>query len=94
VKNLKRNFFAFYLIFSEDWFPEGKQNIQAGHLKEALVASLNPWTVYHLRLFAENQLGKSKEGKVLQVNSIKNYRRGAGFTNTLSTSLQAARAGK
>ena len=55
------------LFITEDWYPEGKQNIQAGHLKEALVPSLNPWTVYHLRMFAENQLGKSKEGKVVQV---------------------------
>ena len=64
----KRSSKKFYLIFSEEWFPEGKQNIQAGHLKEATVSSLNPWTVYQLRLFAENQLGKSKEGKVLQVS--------------------------
>jgi hypothetical protein len=64
---LVQNFHCDTLSFSEDWYPEGKQNIQDGTLKEVLVSSLNPWTVYHLRLFAENQLGKSKEGKVLQV---------------------------
>ncbi len=59
---------VFVCLLAEDWYPEGKQNIQVGHLREALIPSLNPWTFYHLRLFAENQLGKSKEGKVLQVN--------------------------
>ena len=37
-------------------------------MTETLVTNLRPWTVYHLRVFAENQLGKSKDGKVLQVN--------------------------
>ena len=58
-----------YSIFSEEWFPEGKQNILPGPISETLVPGLRPWTVYHLRLFAENQLGKSKEGKVLQVRN-------------------------
>ena len=53
----------------EEWFPEGKQNILPGPIIETLVPGLRPWTVYHLRLFAENQLGKSKEGKVLQVGT-------------------------
>ena len=34
---------------------------------ESVVTGLRPWAVYQLRVFAENQLGKSKEGKVLQV---------------------------
>ena len=55
--------------FVEEWFPEGKQNILPGPISETLVPGLRPWTVYHLRLFAENQLGKSKEGKVLQVKN-------------------------
>lgn len=54
---------------NEDWFPEGKQTILSGLAKDTLVTGLRPWTVYHLRVFAENQLGKSKEGKVLQVKS-------------------------
>ena len=56
--------------FVEEWFPEGKQNILPGPISETLVPGLRPWTVYHLRLFAENQLGKSKEGKVLQVKTF------------------------
>lgn len=51
----------------EEWFPQGKQNILPGLMSETLVTNLRPWTVYHLRVFAENQLGKSKDGKVLQV---------------------------
>ncbi|CAB4064419.1 DSCAM [Lepeophtheirus salmonis] len=51
---------------SENWYPEGKQNILPGVMSETTVQGLRPWTVYHLRVFAENQLGKSKEGKVLQ----------------------------
>ena len=54
-------------IFAENWYPEGKQNILPGIMSETVVTGLRPWTVYHLRVFAENQLGKSKEGKVLQV---------------------------
>ena len=52
---------------AEDWYPQGKQNILPGQMTETLVTHLRPWTVYHLRVFAENQLGKSKDGKVLQV---------------------------
>ena len=61
---------TFFFNFPEEWFPEGKQNILPGPISETLVPGLRPWTVYHLRLFAENQLGKSKEGKVLQVRKI------------------------
>ena len=70
LQHIKLELFYKNIFITEDWYPEGKQNIQAGHLKEALVPSLNPWTVYHLRMFAENQLGKSKEGKVLQVKTF------------------------
>ena len=62
-----------YFLFSEEWYPQGKQNILPGQMTETLVTNLRPWTVYHLRVFAENQLGKSKDGKVLQVRSAKNW---------------------
>ncbi len=52
---------------SDNWYPEGKQSILPGMLVNTEVSGLHPWTVYHLRVFAENKLGKSKEGKVLQV---------------------------
>ena len=57
----------FVTFLAENWYPEGKQNILAGAMAETVVSGLRPWSVYHLRIFAENQLGKSKEGKVLQV---------------------------
>ena len=56
-----------YSHAAENWFPEGKQKILPGLMGESVVTGLRPWAVYHLRVFAENQLGKSKEGKVLQV---------------------------
>ena len=62
------NFIIFYSYITEEWYPQGKQNILPGQMTETLVTNLRPWTVYHLRVFAENQLGKSKDGKVLQVN--------------------------
>ena len=54
--------------FSENWYPEAKQNILPGATTSTVVSGLRPWTVYHLRVLAENQLGKSKEGKVMQVS--------------------------
>ena len=60
----------FFLLFTEEWYPQGKQNILPGQMTETLVTNLRPWTVYHLRVFAENQLGKSKDGKVLQVKTF------------------------
>ena len=62
--------FFFFLLFTEEWYPQGKQNILPGQMTETLVTNLRPWTVYHLRVFAENQLGKSKDGKVLQVKTF------------------------
>ena len=56
-------------FFPEDWYPDGKSNVLPGSTGETVVTGLRPHAVYHLRVFAENQLGKSKEGKVLQVRS-------------------------
>ena len=56
-----------HLQIAENWFPEGKQKILPGQMGESVVTGMRPWAVYQLRVFAENQLGKSKEGKVLQV---------------------------
>ena len=55
---------------SENWYPDAKQNILPGSTSETVVSGLRPWTVYHLRVLAENQLGKSKEGKVMQVRDV------------------------
>ena len=59
-------FIQYQYFFAEDWYPEGKQNVLPGPVTESVVPGLRPWTVYHLRVFAKNQMGKSKEGKVLQ----------------------------
>lgn len=62
-------FIVIHNFFSlENWFPEGMQNILPGMMSETVVTGMRPWAVYQLRVFAENQLGKSKEGKVLQVS--------------------------
>ena len=66
--------FFFFLLLTEEWYPQGKQNILPGQMTETLVTNLRPWTVYHLRVFAENQLGKSKDGKVLQVKTFLPFR--------------------
>ena len=63
-----------FLYVTEEWYPQGKQNILPGQMTETLVTNLRPWTVYHLRVFAENQLGKSKDGKVLQVNCLTSWK--------------------
>jgi hypothetical protein len=36
-------------------------------VEEATVTGLRPATLYTIRLFAENELGRSKEGRVLKV---------------------------
>ena len=63
-----------FRLLTEEWYPQGKQNILPGQMTETLVTNLRPWTVYHLRVFAENQLGKSKDGKVLQVKTFLPFR--------------------
>ncbi len=42
-------------------------NIQ---VEEALITGLRPAMLYQVRVFAENELGRSKEGRVLQVLSF------------------------
>jgi hypothetical protein len=67
IREMVKVVFILVVHFAEEWYPQGKQNILPGQMTETLVTNLRPWTVYHLRVFAENQLGKSKDGKVLQV---------------------------
>ena len=43
---------------AENWYPEGKQNVLPGPSSDTVVSGLRPWTVYHLRVFAENQVKK------------------------------------
>ena len=41
-----------------------------GPVEEASLSSLRPAKVYQVRVFAENELGRSKEGRVLQVGRV------------------------
>ena len=48
---------------------EAEEKTLYGQVEEAVLSSLRPATVYQLRVAAENELGRSKEGRVLQVTS-------------------------
>ena len=55
---------------SDSWDVGGEEKTVYGQVEEATVTSLRPATLYHIRLFAENELGRSKEGRVLQVGAV------------------------
>ena len=46
---------------------EAEEKTLYGQVEEAVLSSLRPATVYQVRVSAENELGRSKEGRVLQV---------------------------
>ena len=48
---------------------EAEEKTLYGQVEEAVLSSLRPATVYQLRVAAENELGRSKEGRVLQVTT-------------------------
>ena len=48
---------------------EAEEKTLYGQVEEATLSSLRPATVYQLRVAAENELGRSKEGRVLQVTT-------------------------
>ena len=39
-------------------------------VNDAIISGLRPALLYQVRVFAENELGRSKEGRVLQVGNI------------------------
>ena len=49
------------------WEVEAEEKTLYGQVEEAVLSSLRPATVYQVRVAAENELGRSKEGRVLQV---------------------------
>ena len=49
---------------------EAEEKTLYGQVEEAVLSSLRPATVYQVRVAAENKLGRSKEGRVLQVIEI------------------------
>ena len=57
------------VLFTESWEGGGEEKTLYGQVEEATVTGLRPATLYNIRLFAENELGRSKEGRVLKVFS-------------------------
>ena len=53
---------------TESWEREVKEKTLYGQVEEAALSALRPATVHQVRVFAENELGRSKEGRVLQVS--------------------------
>ena len=62
---------------------EAEEKTLYGQVEEAVLSSLRPATVYQLRVAAENELGRSKEGRVLQV-SITTSNISAGLKKSFS----------
>ena len=50
---------------------EAEEKTLYGQVEEAVLSSLRPATVYQVRVAAENELGRSKEGRVLQVMLVR-----------------------
>ena len=55
---------------------EAEEKTLYGQVEEAVLSSLRPATVYQVRVAAENELGRSKEGRVLQVMLVLERRGG------------------
>ena len=52
---------------ADSWEVSSEEKTLYGPVEEASLSSLRPAKVYQVRVFAENELGRSKEGRVLQV---------------------------
>ena len=68
---------------TESWEREVKEKTLYGQVEEAALSALRPATVHQVRVFAENELGRSKEGRVLQVSIT---------TSTISAGLKKVSA--
>ena len=53
---------------ADSWELQAEEKTLYGQVEEAILSSLRPAIVYQVRVFAENELGRSKEGRVLQVS--------------------------
>jgi hypothetical protein len=62
---------VFYV--TESWETGGEEKTLYGQVEEATVTGLRPATLYTIRLFAENELGRSKEGRVLKVFCVDHW---------------------
>ena len=60
------------LVVAGSWELEAEEKTLYGEVAEAVLGALAPATIYQVRTFAENELGRSKEGRVVQV-TLYNY---------------------
>ena len=51
----------------ESWELLADDKTLYGQVDDALIGGLRPAVIYQVRVFAENKMGRSKEGRVLQV---------------------------
>ena len=55
-------------MLSESWDLQAEEKTLYGQVDDAMIGGLRPAVIYQVRVFAENELGRSKEGRVLQVS--------------------------
>ena len=63
--------FRKYFTFSDSWDLQSEEKTLYGQVDDAMIGGLRPAVIYQVRVFAENELGRSKEGRVLQVRKEK-----------------------
>ena len=69
--NIYQNGSSFYFTFSDSWDLQSEEKTLYGQVDDAMIGGLRPAVIYQVRVFAENELGRSKEGRVLQVRKEK-----------------------
>ena len=69
--NKYQNGSSFYFPFSDSWDLQSEEKTLYGQVDDAMIGGLRPAVIYQVRVFAENELGRSKEGRVLQVRKEK-----------------------
>ena len=52
---------------ADSWDLQSEEKTLFGQVDDAMIGGLRPAVIYQVRVFAENELGRSKEGRVLQV---------------------------
>ena len=55
-------------MLTESWDLQAEEKTLYGQVDDAMIGGLRPAVIYQVRVFAENELGRSKEGRVLQVS--------------------------
>ena len=55
------------IVVADSWDLQSEEKTLYGQVDDAMIGGLRPAVIYQVRVFAENELGRSKEGRVLQV---------------------------